>query len=120
MPILTWPRALLRIEGGALLLVAALAYGQIPGNWIAFVVLLLAPDLGMLGYLAGTRVGAATYNLAHTTVLPLGLAAYWAVVPDAGVASLALIWLAHVGGDRLMGFGLKYPTHFQDTHLQHV
>ncbi len=117
---LTRPRTLLRVEGAAVLLLAALAYGQIPGNWIAFVVLLLVPDIGMLGYLRGTTLGAATYNLFHSYTLPAVLIAYWTVAGDAVALSLGLIWAAHIGGDRMIGFGLKFPTAFRETHLDRL
>lgn len=74
----------------------------------------------MLGYLLNPRLGAATYNLAHTLTLPLALLflsylRHW-LLP----ASIALIWTAHIAFDRLLGYGLKYPTFFKDTHLQHI
>jgi Domain of unknown function (DUF4260) len=110
----------LRLEGLALGAAAAVLYFEQGYSWIAFVVLLLAPDLGMLGYLAGPRVGAATYDLLHFEAWPvlLGLVG---VLADADVAvQLALIWLTHIGVDRALGYGLKYPTAFKDTHLQRV
>ena len=116
-PVLTRPVLLLRMEGGALLLVSALLYGDIGANWFAFVLLLLAPDVGMLGYLRGSHLGAASYNLLHTEALPAALGVYGFLVANGLVLSLALIWLAHIGMDRLLGFGLKFPTAFRDTHL---
>ncbi len=74
----------------------------------------------MLGYLAGARIGAAGYNLAHNYVPPLLLAAYGLGAGQPFALQLAAIWLAHIGMDRLLGYGLKYPTVFQDTHLQRV
>ena len=85
-----------------------------------FVVLLLAPDLGMVGYARGTRLGAATYNLVHNAIAPSAVLAYAVIAQDATALSLALIWFAHIGMDRALAFGLKYPTRFKDTHLQHV
>jgi len=116
---LTAPGLLLRAEGLALLLVAVLAYSRMQGNWIAFFALLLVPDLGMVGYLRNTRLGAAIYNLVHAQLLPAALLAYWLFAADATALALAIIWFAHIGMDRLFGFGLKYPTRFGDTHLQH-
>ena len=109
---LTRPRVLLHLEGAVVFVLALLAYWRIDGNWLLFVVLVLAPDIGMLGYVRGTRLGAATYNLFHTYAIPLVVAAAAVLVQW-----LALIWLAHIGVDRAMGFGLKYPTEFKDTHL---
>jgi hypothetical protein len=85
-----------------------------------FVVLLLAPDIGMLGYVRDTRVGAAAYNLFHTYLAPMLAGAAGVVTGTTLLQSLALIWLAHIGGDRALGYGLKYPTTFKDTHLQRL
>jgi hypothetical protein len=78
---------------------------------------LLAPDLGMLGYLGGSRVGAAVYDLFHTYVPPAVLGIVGVVAESPLTYSIALIWFAHIGMDRLLGYGLKYPTAFRDTHL---
>lgn len=90
------------------------------GSWILFVLLLLAPDLSMLGYLAGSRIGAAIYNAFHTYALPVILAAYGLLEGSSLAVSMALIWLAHIGVDRLLGYGLKYASGFTDTHLDRV
>jgi hypothetical protein len=111
------PRALLQLEGLAMLAAATLAYAQTGQGWGLYAALLLVPDLAMLGYLAGPRIGAACYNLAHTYALPalLGALAWALASPLAG--AIALIWLAHVGMDRAVGYGLKYPDSFHHTHL---
>jgi Domain of unknown function (DUF4260) len=90
------------------------------GEWPWFVVLLLAPDVSMVGYLQGPHLGAITYNVAHNwatggLVLGLGLALN---VP--GLALAGIILIAHTGLDRTLGYGLKYPTAFQDTHLGRI
>jgi hypothetical protein len=90
------------------------------GHWLLFVVLLLAPDLGMLGYLLGTRLGAATYNLCHTYVGPLVVIGVGLLSATPLLQWLALIWIAHIGSDRALSYGLKYPNNFKDTHLQHL
>lgn len=101
--------------GGALALYFHLDYG-----WVLLVVLALAPDLAAVGYLAGNRIGAAAYNAAHTYVGPVVLATV-GVLGDIDTATqLSLIWLVHIGADRLLGYGLKYPSAFKDTHLQRV
>ena len=84
------------------------------------VLLILAPDLSMLAYVAGPRAGALTYNVVHVLALPLALGTV-GVLADSGVAvQVALIWFAHIGVDRALGYGLKYPSAFSDTHLQRV
>lgn len=111
------PRLLLKLEGGVVALLSGLAYRWNHGTWILFGVLFLVPDLSMIGYLANARWGAATYNTIHTYVVPLLLTAYGAATGQRTIFLLSLIWIAHIGFDRLLGFGLKYPTRFKDTHL---
>ncbi len=74
----------------------------------------------MLGYLINVRAGAATYNLVHTLTLPLALLLISYIQHWPLAAAIALIWTAHIAVDRLLGYGLKYPTFFKDTHLQHI
>ena len=74
----------------------------------------------MAGYLAGSTVGAAAYDAAHTYSLPVGLAAVGLIVDAETAVQLGLIWLTHIGVDRAVGYGLKYPTGFKETHLQRV
>lgn len=117
---LTKPGTLLRAEGLTIFLLALWAYASSEGSWLLFVLLVLAPDLSILGYLAGARVGAAAYNLVHTYVGPavLGMVGLLGNAPLA--VHLSLIWAAHIGADRVLGYGLKYPTAFRDTHLQKI
>ena len=114
------PSVLLRLEGAAVFVAAVVLYFHEGFGWLAFVLLALAPDLAMIGYAAGERTGAATYDIVHTEALPIALAVV-GVVADRDLAlQLALIWLAHIGADRMLGYGLKYPSGFKDTHLQRV
>jgi hypothetical protein len=113
-------RLLLRTEGLALLAGAAALYGHAGGDWKLFVLLFLAPDLSFIGYVAGPGAGAAAYNAAHSTVGPLVLAALGIALAEPLAVSLALIWLAHVGFDRALGYGLKYGVGFGFTHLGRI
>ncbi|HEY5237154.1 MAG TPA: DUF4260 domain-containing protein [Rhizomicrobium sp.] len=110
-------RAILRMEGAALAFAAIAAYAHLGGRWPLFAVLILAPDLSFLGYLAGARVGAAAYNAAHSTVAPILFGAFGAMLGHPLAILIALIWIAHVGFDRAMGYGLKYASGFRNTHL---
>jgi hypothetical protein len=114
------PRRLLRLEGLALFAGAVALYFEAGFGWVWLLVLFLAPDLSMLGYLAGPRAGALCYDAVHTTVLPIALGVAGVLGSWDLAQQLALIWLAHIGFDRLLGYGLKYPTAFRDTHLQRV
>lgn len=111
------PRTFLRLEGLTVLALALYGYFLLDGPLWLLAVLALAPDLAMLGYLAGPRVGSLSYNVAHTYVLPatLGAAGFWLGVPTAVL--IALVWAGHIGADRLVGYGLKYQSGFKDTHL---
>jgi hypothetical protein len=114
------PRVLLHAEGFAVGVAAIALYFHAGYEWWLLVALVLVPDLSMIGYLAGPAIGAAAYDAAHTYVVPIALAAI-GVIANAEVAvQLGLIWLAHIGVDRGIGYGLKYPSGFKDTHLQRV
>jgi hypothetical protein len=114
------PRLLLHAESAAVGAAAIAVYFHAGYPWWLLVALALAPDLSMLGYLAGTRMGAVTYDTLHTYALPVALAAAgW--IADAELAvQIGLIWIMHIGIDRTLGYGLKYPRDFKDTHLQRV
>lgn len=114
------PAGLLRVEGAAMAAAATWFYAHSEASWVLFASLLLAPDLGLLGYLVGPRVGAHTYNLTHNVVLPVALAAVGVAIVSMTAVAIGLIWLAHIGIDRAAGYGLKYPDDFRQTHLQRL
>ncbi len=114
------PRLLLHIEAAAELALVTYLYRSAGFGWGHFFLLFLWPDLFMLGYLSNPRLGAQLYNLVHTATLPLLVTGVAYTQHQAGYLSFALIWLAHVAFDRTLGYGLKYPTFFTDTHLQRL
>jgi hypothetical protein len=116
-PVSGTPRVLLRLEGAAVLASAVLGYHALSASWPLFGLLLLTPDVALFGYLGGPRTGAAAYNAVHTYAAPSILAAlaYTNVLP--GAWPVCLIWVAHIGMDRVFGLGLKFPSAFRDTHL---
>ena len=117
---LTEPFALLRIEGAAVFLLAVVLYRELGASWWLFVLLFLLPDVSILAYRAGPRIGARVYNIVHTYVFPWLLFAVGFLAERPLTMALALIWAAHLAIDRLFGFGLKYLTGFKDTHLQRL
>jgi hypothetical protein len=110
-------RAWLRAEGLAAFVAGLALFGATGGPWLLVVPLLLLPDVSMVGYLRGPRLGALTYNLAHnwaTALLVVGLGVWSGIAP---VTLAGAILVAHVGMDRAAGYGLKLPTSFHETHL---
>lgn len=109
-----------RAEGLAIFVAGVVAYLQLNGHPLWLLPLLLVPDVSMVGYLGGPRLGAFTYNLVHNLVLALAMLAIGWFAALAPVALAGAIALAHVGMDRSLGYGLKLPTGFRDTHLGRI
>jgi hypothetical protein len=107
----------LQAEGLALAAICIAAYAMTTGGWGLLAWLILAPDLFMLGYLAGPRIGALAYNLGHSVLIPAALGVLGYLTGSGLAMQLALIWGAHIGIDRALGYGLKYATGFRDTDL---
>ena len=111
------PQRILRIEGLAVFLTALAVYFALDGPLWLLAVLALAPDLSMAGYLAGPALGSRIYNLFHTYTLPLALGGAGVWTGTTLAVLVAAVWTAHIGADRLVGYGLKYETDFKETHL---
>jgi len=105
----------LRTEGFVVLACAVWLFAHTGTSWWTFALLLFAPDVALLGYLAGSRVGGLLYNGLHSYIGPLTLAA--AAGGEGLGFAVALIWAAHCGLDRALGYGLKYASGFGHTHL---
>jgi hypothetical protein len=112
--------AILRAEWVAVSAAGVVGYLAMGGHPLWLLPLLLAPDLSMVGYLGGPRVGAVVYNAVHNLVVALALLALGWFAPVAWLALLGAILIAHVGMDRTLGYGLKLPTDFRDTHLGRI
>jgi Domain of unknown function (DUF4260) len=114
------PRLVLRGEGLALFCLGTMAFSSAGLSWWLFAALFLAPDIGLAGYLAGPRIGAIAYNALHTITLPVSLAVLGMLGESTLLWGVAAIWTAHIGFDRMLGYGLKYSTEFGHTHLGRV
>jgi Domain of unknown function (DUF4260) len=110
----------IRLEWVAVTIAAIVFYAATGVSWWLFALLILAPDLSMLGYLAGPRIGAICYNALHILIAPLVLALAGKLLANSTLTAIALIWIAHIAIDRALGYGLKLPTGFQDTHLGRI
>ena len=107
----------LRAEGALVFAAATFAFSQIHSGWLLYAILFFTPDIFMLGYLANARLGSIIYNIGHSYLVPavlLGLG-WFTVSPF--VSAIALIWIAHIGFDRAVGYGLKYAAGFKINHL---
>lgn len=111
-----------RVEGGLIfgagLVSFALAGADLP--WWAALLLFFAPDLSFFAYLLGPRLGAWGYNLVHVYAFGLVLVAIGGLMALPLIVALGALWLAHSGFDRMLGYGLKSETSFQDTHLGRI
>jgi hypothetical protein len=116
MAVRTW----LRIEAAAAFIAGLALYGWLGAPWLLVIPFLLVPDLSMIGYLRGPRLGAMTYNVAHNWAIGLAVLGIGIASEVTQVSILGAILIAHVGMDRALGYGLKLPTSFQDTHLGRI
>jgi hypothetical protein len=110
------PLLLLRLEGLCVLIASCVGYKILGLPWSVFACCFLLPDISFFGYLAGSRAGTAFYNAAHTYV-SVFLVAGCLYFTDKQIFPFFLIWTAHIGFDRALGYGLKYVSGFGDTHL---
>ena len=113
-------RTMLRLEGLGLFLGMTLLYWVWDGSWWVCAGLFLAPDLSFAAYFGGPRFGAMIYNAAHSYMAPMALMTVGFATASPLVLSIAMIWLAHIGFDRALGYGLKYATGFGFTHLGRI
>ena len=107
----------LRLEGAAAFAAGLVLYGWLGGPWLLAIPFLLLPDLSAVGYLRGPRVGAFTYNLIHNWAIGLGVLGLGVAADSTPLLIAGAVLVAHTGMDRAVGYGLKLPTSFHDTHL---
>jgi hypothetical protein len=113
-------RIMLRLEGLTLFAAMVLLYAVWGGSWWIFAVLFFAPDLSFIAYLSDPRSGAIIYNAAHSYMAPVALLTLGLAMAEPLTLSIAMIWLAHIGFDRALGYGLKYAAGFGFTHLGRI
>jgi hypothetical protein len=115
-----WIRPWLRAEGLATFAAGLAGFLFLGLPWWAFLLLLIVPDVSMVGYLRGPRAGAIVYNLAHDLATGVAIAGVGLAIGSVPVVAAGAIFVAHSGMDRMAGYGLKLPTSFQDTHLGRI
>ena len=113
-------RLVLRLEGLCVLIAALAAYSKLGLGWGTFALFFLTPDVSFLGYLAGPKIGAISYNLAHSYVGAIVCLMAGFLLPAPTILGAGIIWCAHIGFDRALGYGLKYSLGFRFTHFGHI
>ena len=113
-------KTLIRIEGFTVLASGIYFYFLNGYNWVVFLLLLMVPDVFMVGYMVNNKIGAYLYNFAHTYVIPVLLLLVGQIFSVSDLIMISLIWIVHIGMDRMLGYGLKYKTGFKNTHIQNL
>jgi len=111
------PTFVLRLEALVIAVGSIVVFGATGGDWGLYFAVWLAPDLAMLGYIGGARIGSICYNTTHNLMLPIGLMALGFYSKDPLTLQLGLVWVSHVAIDRVLGYGLKYEDGFHHTHF---
>lgn len=111
------PITILRIEALGVLAAACALYAHLGYSWQTFAIFFLLPDVSMIGYAFGKRFGAALYNVGHSYLIPAAIGAAGLALKNDVAMTAAIVWFAHIGFDRALGYGLKYPDAFGHTHL---
>lgn len=108
---------ILKVEEVFLLGFAVYLFAGLDYAWWWFPLLFLVPDLGMVGYLGGVKLGAFTYNFVHHKGLAVFLFILGGLLPAQGLQLAGAVILGHSSFDRVMDYGLKYADDFKHTHL---
>jgi hypothetical protein len=113
-------KTLLRLEEFALFLFSVYLFSLLNFPWWYFPLLLFVPDLSMLGYLGGPKIGAVVYNFVHHRGLALAYYVVGALLAIPVLSLAGVIILAHSSLDRAVGYGLKLSDSFNSTHLGRI
>jgi hypothetical protein len=112
--------SILKLEASLFFIVTVWAYYLVGANWVLFIVLILVPDIFMVGYLKNSKFGAFIYNVGHVYIIPLILLGTYIMLHISIFLPISIIWLAHISMDRMLGYGLKLDSGFKDTHLGEI
>ncbi|MBW1657267.1 DUF4260 domain-containing protein [Flavobacterium quisquiliarum] len=113
-------KTVLKLEEAALFILGIFLFNQLKYNWWWFLVLLLAPDLSMIGYIFGNKIGALAYNLFHHKGIALLIYAIGCYLSMESIQLTGIILFSHSAMDRIFGYGLKYEKGFKYTHLGEI
>ena len=113
-------RSLIQFEYACAFFLTLFFYWYSDFSLLLFFLLLLVPDITMIGYAMNTKIGANIYNVGHSFLLPLVLLVVSFIIVNSIIMMISLIWLAHIFMDRALGYGLKYTDSFKQTHIQKI
>ncbi|WP_130735076.1 DUF4260 domain-containing protein [Flavobacterium sp. J27] len=113
-------KTMLKLEEIGLFFYCMSLFAQLPYAWWWFPILLLVPDIGMLGYLFNTKLGAFTYNIFHHRIIAIFTLLTGIYLTNPIIQFTGIILLAHISFDRILGYGLKYQDSFHHTHLGNI
>lgn len=113
-------KTLIKIEEASLLVLGVYLFSLLPYSWWWFPVLILVPDLSMIGYAFGTHIGAATYNFFHHRGLGILLYLIGSYLGQPLLQLIGIVLFSHSAMDRIFGYGLKYDKGFKYTHLGEI
>lgn len=108
---------LIRLEELLQFLFSIYLFSLLPYAWYWFLILILTPDIGMLGYIKNAKLGAFTYNLFHHKGLAIGIYLLGIFLQMHVLSLIGIILFGHSSMDRMFGYGLKYNDSFKNTHL---
>jgi len=114
------PRTFMHVDGLALLAGSLVFYANLNFNWVTFALLLFTPDLPLILYGVNKQMASIAYNLVHSLVFPILLLVTSHFADNIVGIQLSLIWLAHIGMDRVFGYGFKYLGRMKETHFSRV
>lgn len=117
---MTQPVLYQRLEAAFIFALCVFMYAILHFHFVWFFVLLFTIDIFMLGYLVNKQVGAHVYNIGHSFFIPASFLIAGMGLHKNMLVAGGIIWAAHIGWDRALGYGLKFSTGFKDTHLGHI
>lgn len=110
-------KSILKLEELFQFILGIYLFSTLSYAWWWFLALILLPDIGMLGYLINTKIGAITYNIFHHKGLAIVIFLVGIYFEIEVVQLTGIILFSHASLDRIFGYGLKYADHFKNTHL---
>ena len=107
----------IKLEEAALFAFSIYSLSSLSADWWWYLLLVLGPDISMLGYLAGNKVGAVCYNFFHHKAVAVVVIIVGLLIPDLLLQLTAIVLFGHSSMDRMFGYGLKTSEGFKYTHL---